>query len=94
LRYGADIVKLFPCDMVGPEYLSYLRGPFPDVRIMPVGRITLENMQSYFDKKAFAGCVSTTSMGLLEFIRAGQYDRVTAIMRHWVEITRKMVLRK
>ena len=49
-RCGADIIKLFPCDMVGPEYLSYIRGPFPDVRIMPVGRITLENMQSYYDK--------------------------------------------
>jgi 2-keto-3-deoxy-6-phosphogluconate aldolase len=61
---------------------------------MPVGRITRENMQSYFDKKAFAGCASTTSMGLLDFIRAGQYDRVTATMRRWVEITRKMVLRK
>jgi 2-dehydro-3-deoxyphosphogluconate aldolase/(4S)-4-hydroxy-2-oxoglutarate aldolase len=91
LRCGADIIKLFPCDMVGPEYLSYLQGPFPGTRIMPVGRITLENMQSYYDKKAFAGCVSSTSMGLLKFIRAGRYDEVSATMRRWIDFTEKMM---
>ena len=90
LRCGADIIKLFPCDMVGPDYLAYLQGPFPGVRIMPVGRITLENMQSYYDKKAFAGCVSSTSMGLLKFMRAGRYDEVTATMRRWITFTKEM----
>jgi 2-dehydro-3-deoxyphosphogluconate aldolase/(4S)-4-hydroxy-2-oxoglutarate aldolase len=91
LRCGADIIKLFPCDMVGPEYLSYLLGPFPGTRIMPVGRITMENMQSYYDKKAFAGCVSSTSMGLLKFIRAGCYDEVAATMRRWIDFTKTMM---
>jgi 2-dehydro-3-deoxyphosphogluconate aldolase/(4S)-4-hydroxy-2-oxoglutarate aldolase len=91
LRLGADVIKLFPCDMVGPEYLGYLRGPFPGVRIMPVGRITMENMHSYYAQKAFAGCVSSTSMGLLKLIRAGQYDEVTATMRRWVNFTKEMI---
>jgi 2-dehydro-3-deoxyphosphogluconate aldolase/(4S)-4-hydroxy-2-oxoglutarate aldolase len=76
---------------VGPEYLGYLRGPFPGVRIMPVGRITMENMQSYYAQKAFAGCVSSTSMGLMKLIRAGQYDEVTATMRRWVNFTKEMI---
>lgn len=91
MRCGADIIKLFPCDMVGPEYLSYIHGPYPKVRIMPVARITLENMQSYFEKKAFAACVSTTSMGLLKHIRAGQFDEVSKIVRSWVDTTQKMI---
>jgi 2-dehydro-3-deoxyphosphogluconate aldolase / (4S)-4-hydroxy-2-oxoglutarate aldolase len=91
LRCGADIIKLFPCDAVGPEYLSYILGPFPGTRVMPVGRITLENMQSYYDKKAFSGCVSTTSMGVLGDIRAGRFDRVTSAMRRWVDAVQKML---
>lgn len=91
LRCGADIIKLFPCDAVGPDYLSYILGPFPGTRIMPVGRITLENMQSYFDKKAFSGCVSTTSMGVLGDIRAGRFDQVTSTMRRWVDAVQKML---
>ncbi len=94
LRCGADIIKLFPCDMVGPDYLSYLQGPFPGLRVMPVGRITRENMQSYYDKKAFAGCVSSTSMGLLKFIRAGRYDEVTATMRRWITFTKEMMAKE
>jgi 2-dehydro-3-deoxyphosphogluconate aldolase/(4S)-4-hydroxy-2-oxoglutarate aldolase len=94
LRCGADIIKLFPCDMVGPDYLSYLQGPFPGTRIMPVGRITMENMQSYHAKKAFAGCVSSTSMGLLEFIRAGRYDEVTATMQRWLNFTKEMIAKE
>jgi 2-dehydro-3-deoxyphosphogluconate aldolase/(4S)-4-hydroxy-2-oxoglutarate aldolase len=91
LRLGADVIKLFPCDMVGPEYLGYLQGPFPGLRIMPVGRLTLENMPSYYAQKAFAGCVSSTSMGIGKLIRAGRYDEVAATMRRWVHFTKEMI---
>ena len=36
-RAGAPLVKLFPSAPVGPAYLKYLRGPFPDFRIIPTG---------------------------------------------------------
>ena len=39
-RAGAPLVKLFPATAVGPAYLTYLRGPLPDVRIMPTGGLT------------------------------------------------------
>src|SRR6185436_11016888 len=34
---GADIVKVFPADVGGPNYLKALRGPLPQVRLMPTG---------------------------------------------------------
>src|SRR5436190_10569606 len=34
---GADIVKVFPADMVGPAYFKAMRGPLPQVRLMPTG---------------------------------------------------------
>jgi 2-dehydro-3-deoxyphosphogluconate aldolase/(4S)-4-hydroxy-2-oxoglutarate aldolase len=39
-RAGAPLVKLFPAAAVGPDYLGYLRGPLPDIRVMPTGGLT------------------------------------------------------
>src|SRR3954469_753411 len=38
---GADIVKVFPADVVGPAYFKALRGPLPQVRLMPTGGVDL-----------------------------------------------------
>src|SRR4051812_16894407 len=34
---GADVVKVFPADVGGPAYLKALRGPLPQIRVMPTG---------------------------------------------------------
>src|SRR5437660_1084706 len=36
---GADIVKVFPADVVGPAYFKALRGPLPQIRLMPTGGV-------------------------------------------------------
>jgi 2-dehydro-3-deoxyphosphogluconate aldolase / (4S)-4-hydroxy-2-oxoglutarate aldolase len=36
---GATAVKVFPASVVGPEYISALRGPFPDIAVVPSGGI-------------------------------------------------------
>ncbi|PZF79651.1 bifunctional 4-hydroxy-2-oxoglutarate aldolase/2-dehydro-3-deoxy-phosphogluconate aldolase [Jiangella anatolica] len=43
-RAGATVVKLFPGSAVGPSYITALRGPFPDVAIMPTGGVSLANI--------------------------------------------------
>lgn len=76
LRLGADVIKLFPCDMLGPRFLWFMQGPFPGVRIMPAGSITLDNMDSYFEAGAFAGVAGvTTEMQLLDAVQAGTVRR-------------------
>ena len=40
---GADIVKVFPATSLGPGYLKDLRGPLPQVKLMPTGGVTVEN---------------------------------------------------
>jgi 2-dehydro-3-deoxyphosphogluconate aldolase/(4S)-4-hydroxy-2-oxoglutarate aldolase len=94
LRLGADVIKLFPCNMVGPQYLMYMLGPFPGTRIMPAGSIVLETMQSYFDEGAFAGVAGvTTEMALLDAVREGRFSEITACARKWVAAVRDMVAR-
>ena len=49
---GIDVVKLFPADTLGTKYIKSLRGPFPKVKIMAVGGVSLENITEYKE----AGC--------------------------------------
>jgi 2-dehydro-3-deoxyphosphogluconate aldolase/(4S)-4-hydroxy-2-oxoglutarate aldolase len=91
LRLGADIIKLFPCYNLGPEYIGYMLGPFPGTRIAPAGKITLENMGEYRRAGAFAGIVGvTTEMGLLEAVRSRDLDRVERVARLFVEKAREV----
>lgn len=49
---GADIVKLFPASSVGPSFIKDMRGPLPQIPIMPTGGINLENVESFLNNGA------------------------------------------
>jgi 2-dehydro-3-deoxyphosphogluconate aldolase / (4S)-4-hydroxy-2-oxoglutarate aldolase len=49
---GADFVKLFPADVLGPAYIKALRAPLPHLKLVPTGGVTLENIAEFFK----AGC--------------------------------------
>lgn len=51
---GADVVKLFPGRVATPGYFSDLRGPFPQVRLMPTGNVDLETTPEYIKAGAVA----------------------------------------
>lgn len=53
-RLGAEAVKLFPGSLGGPPYLKGLKGPFPEVQIMPTGGVSAENVADWFAAGAFA----------------------------------------
>jgi 2-dehydro-3-deoxyphosphogluconate aldolase/(4S)-4-hydroxy-2-oxoglutarate aldolase len=47
-KAGADFVKIFPCGQVGgPKYLKALRGPLPNVRMVPTGGVSLNNAADF-----------------------------------------------
>ncbi|MGJ9459612.1 bifunctional 4-hydroxy-2-oxoglutarate aldolase/2-dehydro-3-deoxy-phosphogluconate aldolase [Oceanobacillus sp. CF4.6] len=45
---GADVIKLFPARSLGASYIKDVRGPLPQVPILPTGGIELENMNEFF----------------------------------------------
>lgn len=91
LRMGADIIKLFPCDMVGPRFVYFMQGPFPGVRIMPAGSITLENMHAYYAAGAFAAVAGvTTEMALAQDVRDRNFTEIAACARRWTSAVRAM----
>jgi 2-dehydro-3-deoxyphosphogluconate aldolase / (4S)-4-hydroxy-2-oxoglutarate aldolase len=59
-RAGGDMVKVFPVQAVGgAAYLRALRGPFPDIPLVPTGGVTLENIGEMFNAGAAAVGVGT-----------------------------------
>jgi len=53
-RGGATAIKLFPAAQVGPAYLAALRGPFPDVPIVPTGGVDEQNVAAWLAAGAVA----------------------------------------
>lgn len=53
-RAGATAVKLFPGPMAGPDGLRDIRGPFPFIRFVPTGSITLDAIPAWLDAGALA----------------------------------------
>jgi 2-dehydro-3-deoxyphosphogluconate aldolase/(4S)-4-hydroxy-2-oxoglutarate aldolase len=53
-KAGADIIKVFPATSLGPKYFKDLRGPFPDIRLMPTGGVTIDNVGEWISAGACA----------------------------------------
>ena len=76
-RAGADVVKVFPASSAGPAYFKDLKGPFPEIRLMPTGGVTLENAADFV--RGGACCVALGS-GLIDaaLVRARDWDGLAA----------------
>ncbi|SHM67248.1 bifunctional 4-hydroxy-2-oxoglutarate aldolase/2-dehydro-3-deoxy-phosphogluconate aldolase [Gracilibacillus kekensis] len=51
---GGDVIKVFPATVFGPNYLKDLKGPLPQIPLMPTGGVNLENISDYFKVGAVA----------------------------------------
>jgi 2-dehydro-3-deoxyphosphogluconate aldolase/(4S)-4-hydroxy-2-oxoglutarate aldolase len=57
---GCDVVKIFPASLVGgPAFIRAVSAVFPDVRFMPTGGVTLENLSDYLALPAVLACGGT-----------------------------------
>jgi len=69
---GADVVKVFPSTSLGPQYLKDVRGPLPQVKLMPTGGVTLDNAGDWIRAGAVAVGVGTALLDKAA-IAAGDY---------------------
>ncbi|MBZ4654184.1 MAG: bifunctional 2-keto-4-hydroxyglutarate aldolase/2-keto-3-deoxy-6-phosphogluconate aldolase [Peptococcaceae bacterium] len=82
MEAGADIVKVFPGEMLGPAFIKAVRGPLPQAPLMPTGGVSLDNIKNWFD----AGAVAVGIGGsLTEGAKQGNYQLVTDTARRFVE---------
>jgi len=86
---GADIVKIFPSDLTGPKYLKALRGPLPQVRLMPTGGVNLDTAADFLRAGACALGIGG-SLVEAEAIKAGNMERIRSLARQYVQIVEEM----
>src|SRR5690625_2980290 len=68
LKAGVDIIKLFPGNTFGPEWIKSVKAPLPQVNIMPTGGVDLDNVDQWIKN----GCVA---VGRSEERRVGKECR-------------------
>lgn len=86
---GVDFVKVFPCGSVGgASYVKNLKGPFPQVKIIPTGGVSLTTAADFIKAGASALGVGTDLVDV-KAIREGNAHIVTERARQFVEIVRE-----
>jgi 2-dehydro-3-deoxyphosphogluconate aldolase / (4S)-4-hydroxy-2-oxoglutarate aldolase len=84
---GADIVKIFPAVKFGPDYLRAVRGPLPNIPIMPTSGVDASNVAEWFR----AGAVAVGAVGSVfdaALIRKGAWDELTKRAREFMDAVR------
>jgi 2-dehydro-3-deoxyphosphogluconate aldolase/(4S)-4-hydroxy-2-oxoglutarate aldolase len=82
---GAEIIKVFPSDAVGPSYLKALKGPFPQIRLMPTGGVNLQTLPEFIKAGACAVGVGS-SLVEPQAIRDGKFDRLRDLARQYLQV--------
>lgn len=86
---GSDFVKIFPCSSVGgSKYIKALKGPFPNVRMIPTGGVSLENAADFLRAGADALGIGGEIVSVAA-LKAGDLRRITAAARQFLDIVRR-----
>ena len=81
MEAGADIVKIFPGEVLGPNFVKAVKGPLPQASLMPTGGVSLENVADWIK----AGSVAVGVGGnLTAGAKKGDYESITSLARQFV----------
>lgn len=75
-KAGGDIIKVFPASVLGPRYFKDLKGPLPDIPLMPTGGVTIENVGEWVEAGAAAVAIGTDLLDK-RLIEQERYDLLT-----------------
>jgi 2-dehydro-3-deoxyphosphogluconate aldolase/(4S)-4-hydroxy-2-oxoglutarate aldolase len=83
---GADAVKVFPCGNVGgASYLKAIRGPLPQIPLVPTGGVGLDTAGAMLDAGAFALGVGSAITDK-KAIKEGKFEVITDNVRKFMDI--------
>lgn len=85
---GADMVKIFPSSVGGPEFVHAMRGPLPQIPLVPTGGITADNAGAFIKAGAVAVCAGSWLVDK-KAIAEGRYEELTKRARALVEAVRE-----
>lgn len=80
----ADIIKIFPGRLAGPKYIKYLKGPFPDIPVMPTGGVDKSNLEDWF-KVGVVAVGTCSSLCPKDMVLNEEYSKITEVARAFVD---------
>lgn len=81
MECGADIVKLFPGETLGPAFVKAARAPLPQASLMPTGGVSIENAAEWIA----AGSVALGVGGnLTAGAKTGDFKSITDLARRFI----------
>ena len=86
MECGADIIKVFPGDTIGPAFVKAVKAALPQASLVPTGGVSVENVRTWIT----AGCVAVGAGGYLTRSAAdGDFNTITELTRSFIEEIRK-----
>ena len=86
---GADFVKIFPCsNMGGAKYIKALKGPFPQIEMIPTGGVNLDTAADFLKAGSAAVAVGSELIDA-QTIKDGNYEIFTERAKQYLEAVRK-----
>jgi 2-dehydro-3-deoxyphosphogluconate aldolase / (4S)-4-hydroxy-2-oxoglutarate aldolase len=85
---GATMVKVFPAEAGGPAFIRALKGPFPDIELLPTGGVDLETLPKMLQAGA-AGAGIGSPLFRKQRLEAGDWIWLEQQVRAFVEVFRR-----
>lgn len=82
MEAGADVIKIFPGSVFGPDVIKAIKGPLPQAVLMPTGGVDLENVGEWIKN----GCVAVGAGGKLTGgAKTGNYEQITETAKEFIK---------
>jgi 2-dehydro-3-deoxyphosphogluconate aldolase/(4S)-4-hydroxy-2-oxoglutarate aldolase len=86
MECGADIIKVFPGETLGPAFIKAVKAPLPQASLMPTGGVSIENVAAWIK----AGAVALGVGGnLIAGAKTGDFESITHLARRFIEAIRE-----
>jgi 2-dehydro-3-deoxyphosphogluconate aldolase / (4S)-4-hydroxy-2-oxoglutarate aldolase len=85
-NHGCEVIKLFPGSAFGPSYVKAVKGPLPNIKIMPTGGVSLDNIHEWVKNGVIAVGVGSE---LTLPAKNKDYEKITKNAKDFVEAFKK-----
>jgi len=86
MEAGADIVKVFPGETLGPAFVKAAKAPLPQASLMPTGGVSIDNAAEWIA----AGSVALGVGGnLTAAAKTGDFQSITDLTRRFIAVIKE-----
>jgi 2-dehydro-3-deoxyphosphogluconate aldolase/(4S)-4-hydroxy-2-oxoglutarate aldolase len=86
---GADFIKIFPADQLGPTYIKNILAPLPMLRVIPTGGVTPQTAESFL-RAGCAALAAGSSLVSKEALKSKDWNQITKTAAAFVDAVSKV----